>query len=328
MTASSPRRHPPARRRAPDLTRWAALAFSALAAAAVLAMFASLLLESIPAWRHSGWGYLTGKVWFYRGELFGILPMVYGTVVVAAIALPLAGVLGIGGAIFSAELLPPKARFPFKVAVEILAGVPSVIYSILGLVLLRGWIYDLFTRLAPAGEGPISGDTLATGGVLLAVMILPTVTTLADDALRGVPAAQRGAARALGLTRAETVLSVSLPQAWPGLVAALLLGLGRALGETIAVFLVIGRMDNQLPAGLLDVSPLLEPGQTLTTKLGGSETFLAYGAPLHWAAISGLAVVLLVMVAAVTLAAVRLAGVRLGGPPEAPAALPGEAAGG
>ena len=270
------------------------------------------MLESLPVWRHSGGGYLTGGVWFYRGEVFGILPMVYGTAVVAGIALPLAAVLGIGGAVFSAELLPPAARFPFKVAVEILAGVPSVIYGILGLVVLRGWIYELFTRLAPPGEGPLSGDTLATGGVLLAVMILPTVTTLADDALRGVPAAQRSAARALGLTRAETVLSVSLPQAWPGLVAALLLGLGRALGETIAVFLVVGRMDNQLPAGLLDLSPLLGPGQTLTTKLGGSETFIAYGDPLHWAAISGLAVVLLAMVTAATLGAVRLTGVRLG----------------
>ena len=92
-------------------------------------------------------------------------------------------------------------------------------------------------------------------------MILPTVVTLADDALRGVPASQRQAAQALGLTRTETILSVSLPQALPGLLAAVLLGLGRALGETIAVFMVVGRQDNQWPERLLSLRPLLEPGR-------------------------------------------------------------------
>jgi phosphate transport system permease protein len=124
--------------------------------------------------------------------------------------------------------------------------------------------------------------------------------TLADDALQGVPGSQRRAARALGLTRAETTVSVVLPQAWGGLVAALLLGLGRALGETIAVFLVVGRQDNQWPEKLLSLRPLAEPGQTLTSKLGGSETFLAFGDPLHWAAMMGLAVVLLGLVMTVT----------------------------
>src|SRR6185436_7713893 len=146
-----------------------------------------------------------------------------------------------------------------------------------------------------------TGDTLLTAGILLAVMILPTVVTLADDALRGVPASQRQAAQALGLTRTEAILAVSLPQALPGLLAAVLLGLGRALGETIAVFMVVGRQDNQWPESLLSLRPLLEPGQTLTTKLGGTETFIAYSEPLHWAAMVGLALVLLLLVLGVTL---------------------------
>ncbi|MGH8005932.1 MAG: PstC family ABC transporter permease, partial [Candidatus Binatia bacterium] len=155
---------------------------------------------------------------------------------------------------------------------------------------------------------PLSGDTLLTAGVLLAVMILPTVMTLSDDALRGVPGAQRAAARGLGLTQTEVVLGVSLPQALPGIVAATLLGLGRALGETIAVFLVVGRQDNQWPATLFSLRPLIAAGQTLTSKLGGSETNIAYGDPLHWAAMVGLGLILLGMVATVTLVGAWLAG--------------------
>jgi phosphate transport system permease protein len=142
--------------------------------------------------------------------------------------------------------------------------------------------------------------------VLLAVMILPTVMTLADDALRGVSAAQRHAARGLGLTSSEVAWHVSLPQASRGLVAALLLGLGRALGEAIAVFLVVGRQDNQWPEKLLSLQPLIESGQTITTKLAGSETNIAYANPVHWGAICGLSLILMVMVAGITLASAVL----------------------
>jgi phosphate transport system permease protein len=139
--------------------------------------------------------------------------------------------------------------------------------------------------------------------VLLAVMVLPTIVTFSDDALRAVPAAQRRAARALGLTRSEVILHVALPQARRGLGAALLLGLGRAMGETIAVFLVVGRQDNQLPAHWFSLRPMLEAGQTLTSKLGGSETNIAYGDPLHWAAIVGLGVILFVITGGLTVLA-------------------------
>jgi phosphate transport system permease protein len=222
--------------------------------------------------------------------------MIYGTVVVALIALVLAAPLGFGAAIFTAEYLPRRARLAVKVLIELLAGVPSVIYGLLGILLLRDWVYDVFAKF-----DPLSGDTLLTAGILLAVMILPTIVTLSDDALRGVSSAQRRAARGLGLTRAETVLAVAIPQAKRGLGAALLLALGRALGETIAVFLVVGRQDNNLPAHWLSLRAWLDSGQTITSKLGGSETNIAYGDPLHWAAIVGLALILLVMTGGVTL---------------------------
>lgn len=290
--------------RPPGLLRWTVLAGAGLAAASFAGLVAVVVAESLPVWGHRGaGGYLLGARWFYRAGEFGALPMIYGTAAVAAIAVLLATPLGIGAAIFSAEYLRGRARLAVKGVVELLAGVPSVVFGLLGVLLLRGWIYRLLTPFEP-----LSGDTLLTGGVLLAVMILPTVMSLADDALRGVPAGQRKAARALGLTRAEAVVRIGLPQALPGLVAAVLLALGRALGETIAVFLVIGRQDNQLPAGWLDPRPLAEAGQTLTSKLGGSETFLAVGDPLHWAAIVGLAVLLLAMTLGVTLAGGALVG--------------------
>jgi phosphate transport system permease protein len=290
---------PPRRRW--SATRWMSYGFSTLAVGFLLAMIVLFIVQSIPVWGYEGAGFLFGKKWFYRQSQFGALPMIYGSVVVSFLALVLAAPVGIGAAIFCAELVPSGLRLTVKVIVELLAGIPSVVYGLLGILFLRDWVYRV---LAPFD--PLNGDTLLTAGILLAVMILPTVMTLSDDALRGVPAVQRLAARGLGLTQTEAVLSVSLPQAWRGMIAAVLLALGRALGETIAVFLVVGRQDNQWPVNLWSLRPFIESGQTLTSKLGGSETNIAYGDPLHWAAMVGLGLLLLAMVVAVTLIGARL----------------------
>jgi phosphate transport system permease protein len=276
-------------------TRAASLGFTACAALFLAGMLGLFLWQSLPAWRRFGFHYVAGTRWFFRQEEFGILPMIYGTFAVSAIALLLAAPLGIGAAIFIAEMLPSRWRIAVKVVVELLAGVPSVVYGLLGILFLRDWIYRVLTPF-----DPLSGDTLLTAGVLLAVMILPTIVTLSDDALRGASISQRIAARGLGLTRMEAILAIALPQARRGIFAAVLLALGRALGETIAVFLVVGRQDNVLPKNLFSLRPLIEAGQTLTSKLGGSETNIAYGDPLHWAAIVGLGVVLLAIVAGIT----------------------------
>ncbi|MDQ3198326.1 MAG: phosphate ABC transporter permease subunit PstC [Verrucomicrobiota bacterium] len=285
------------RGRAPSLTKSVSFAFSGLALLTLATLALIFLVQSLPVWRQEGLGYITGTKWFYRADIFGALPMIYGTIVVAFIALLLAAPIGIGAAVFTSEFLPQRMRLAVKITIELLAGVPSVVYGLLGILFLRNWIYDLFARFEP-----LSGDTLLTAGVLLGVMILPTVMTLADDALRGVPADQRRAARSLGLKATETVLGISLPQAKRGLIAALLLGLGRALGETIAVYLVVGRQDSNLPENIFSVRAWLEAGQTLSTKLGGSETNIAYGGSLHWAAMVGLALILMAMVLAVTMA--------------------------
>ena len=282
-------------RRRPDPLRIAAFGFSAVAFAAFAGLIAVFVFEAWPFVRAQGVTGLFGIRWSFRSERFGALPMIYGSLAVSAVALALAAPIGLGAAIFLSEVLPRRARVAAKVGVELLAGVPSVVYGLLGVLLLR----DVAVRLLKPFD-PISGDTLATGGILLAVMILPTVVSLGDDALAAVPRSRRTAARALGLGRAETILRAVVPEALPGLASALLLGLGRALGETIAVFLVVGRQDNQWPERLFVLEPLARAGQTVTSKLGGSETSLAYGDPIHWGALLGLGLLLLATVAALS----------------------------
>lgn len=284
-------------RRALSITKALSYGFSAFAVGALVFMVVLFVWQSIPVWRHEGFGFLSGKEWFYRDALFGAAPMIYGTAIVSFIALLLAAPIGIGAGMFIAEYLPARVRFAAKITIELLAGVPSVVYGLLGILFLRDWMYRALTPF-----DPLSGDTLLTAGVLLAVMILPTLMTLSEDALRSVSAAQRTAARGLGLTRTEAMLWVALPQARRGILAAVLLALGRALGETVAVFLVVGRQDNRWPENLLSPRLWTEAGQTLTSKLGGSETNIAYGGQLHWAAMIGLGLVLLLIVGVVTYA--------------------------
>lgn len=288
------------RRPRPDAIRALSLVFATLAAGSLVAIAGFLLVKSIPALRHEGLGLFTKNHWAFRKEAFGAAAMLYGTAVVSAVALVLAAPIGLGAALFTSEICPPHVRLAVKLLVELLAGIPSVVYGLLGVLFLRNWMSSFFERMS--WDAP-SGDTLLTAGVLLAVMILPTVATLADDALQSVPSRARDAARGLGLTRAETVVSVVFPQALPGLVGALLLALGRALGETIAVFLVVGRAENKLPANLFSLRPLLDAGQTITSKLGGAETNIAVGNTLHTSALLALGLILLATVLVLTVAA-------------------------
>jgi len=278
-----------------DLTRTTAGTLALAVLAVLVGMGALCFWQSVPVWKSEGiGGFLTGKQWFYRHERYGLWTMLFGTGAVALIAMLVAVPLGLGAAIFTSEFLSPKTRLVVKALVELLAGVPSVVYGLLGVLLLRNWIYE--------GLDLRTGDTLLTGGILLGIMVLPTVMTLCDDALQAVPARFRRAARGLGLTRQETILHAVLPQARSAILASILLGFGRATGETIAVFLVIGRQDNRAP----DFSALVSPGQTLTSKLGGSELNIAYGDSLHWGAMMGVASVLLLISILVTVGGRRL----------------------
>lgn len=190
-----------------------------------------------------------------NGE-FGLISMLYGTAVVTIIAMILAVPLGIYAAVFTSEILPDKYRFVVKSILELLAGIPSIIFGLIGVAFLSIWFQDLFDLQ--------SGRTLLTAGVLLSIMILPTIITLTDDALHNIPEKYRETAKGLGLYNFEIIKGILMPIAKRDVKSAILLAFGRALGETMAVMLVIGSID-KLPSPLFN---WLSPGQTITSKLG------------------------------------------------------------
>lgn len=271
---------------------WITGAAALLSAGTVILLFLSLVWESVPVFRSEGFSFFWGAEW-YAGEVYGALPMVFGSLVVTGLAVLLVLPFALGSAIFTSEFLAGRARLFVKAMMELLAGVPGIVYGLIGMALLTVWVRDVF--------GLIDGNTLFTAGLLLAVMILPTVMTLAEDALRAVPGEARDVALALGLTRMETVWRVVVPQALPGLAGALFLGLGRAMGETIAVMLVIGGID-RIPRPWYN---LFAPGQNIPSKIG-REAAESLGFDLQWSALIALGLVLFVMVMSLTAIGQRL----------------------
>jgi phosphate transport system permease protein len=144
------------------LTLFLSFGFSGIAVTFLTIMLGMFVWQSILVWRHEGFDYLIGKQWFFRDHQFGALPMIYGTIIVALIALMLAAPIGIGTAVFASEFLSGRLRLPVKIAVELLAGIPSVVYGLLGVLFLREWVYKALTPF-----DPLSGDTLLTAGLLL-----------------------------------------------------------------------------------------------------------------------------------------------------------------
>jgi phosphate transport system permease protein len=203
--------------------------------------------QSLPALRHGGLGFVTSTSWAPDSGEFGALSFVYGTVVTSALALAIAVPLAVGVALFLTELAPARARAVLAGAVDLLAAVPSVVYGLWGVLVLAPWlgahVWAPVSRaaggLAPFA-GPATGSSYATAAIVLAIMTLPIVSALTREVVATVPRSQREAALALGATRWEVVRLAVLPHARAGIIGAVMLGLGRALGETIAVALVIG----------------------------------------------------------------------------------------
>lgn len=243
---------------------------------------------------HVDWlALISDPTWSPVSGAFGALAMIYGSVVVCVLALVLAVPVGWAAAIALSEYLPPRLARALRLSVELLAAVPSIVYGLIGIMVIRPFVAGL-------GDVP-GGDSLLAAGIVLAVMIMPTIVAVSVDALAAVPDRYREAAYSLGLTRREVIRSAVLPRARAGMRAGLLLGLARALGEAIAVFLVVGRADGRLPESLGEFfSSLVHPGQTLTTKLTGPEPMLAGTSGPHFAALCGLGILLLVLVAAAT----------------------------
>jgi len=230
------------------------LAFRALSAAFALAVVVVLLMLGAQmahtAWQsitHFGVGFITGTNWDPVRDVFGALPFMYGTVVSSLLALLLAVPVALGVALFLTELAPIALREPLAFMVELLAAVPSVVYGLWGIFALAPLLRDhvepvLASTLGflPLFQGPHQGYGMLSGGTILAIMILPTIASVSREVLRSVPDHFREGALALGATPWESIRDVVLPIARSGLVGAVILGLGRALGETMAITMVIG----------------------------------------------------------------------------------------
>ena len=233
-----------------------------------LCIFFVLLVYSWDAITGQGWSLFTFN-WHPATGQYGILSMLYGSCIVTLIALVLAVPVGLLTALYIAEILPNQYRIIIKSILELLAGIPSILYGLIGVAFVSTWL-EQWLLLS-------SGRTILTAGLLLAIMILPTLITLSEDAFHNVPDQYRETARGLGLYRYEIILRCVLPMAKPDIVSAILLALGRALGETMAVMLVIGGID-KIPQPVFN---LLMPGQTITSKLGREMEEAAFGS-LHF----------------------------------------------
>ena len=219
---------------------------SVLALAALIIW--QLFFESRESITTFGWGFLTGTNWNAVTRVFGAAPAIYGTLVSSLIAIILAVPVSLGAAIFLSEMAPPWLRHPASFLVESLAAIPSVIFGLWGIYVLIPWIRNPVEKFLgghlsflPLFSGPPFGVGMLAAGIILAIMVLPIITAIARDSLLAVPSTQREAMLALGATKWEMISRAVLQYCRSGLVGAVLLGLGRALGETMAVTMVIGK---------------------------------------------------------------------------------------
>ncbi len=223
---------------------------AALAAAVVLLLVLilwQLVTGSRPAISAFGFSFLVSREWDPVREVFGALPFLYGTIVSSLVALAIALPFSLGVAVFLAELAPWWLRGPAGLLVELLAAIPSVVYGLWGIFVLVPWLREVvepflgrYLGFLPLFQGPPLGVGLLAGGFILAIMIIPIISAIVREVLLAVPRSQREGMLALGATRWETVRMVVLPYGRAGIVGGVLLGLGRALGETMAVTMVIG----------------------------------------------------------------------------------------
>ena len=247
------------------------------------------------------------------GAQFGILPLVFGTVVSSAIALVLAIPISVGGAILLVERLPPQLQGALSVFLELLAGIPSVVFGLWGVYTFGPFLsHNVYRWIADLGipwlRGPIgAGQGLLTASLVLAVMVIPVIASTVRELLRSVPQTAKEGAFALGLTRSESVRLVTLPFVRNGIVASSLLGLGRALGETIAVLLISGNLLNAYPHSIFGTFSSM--AATIAAFLDSALTDPT-GMGLHTLAELGLT---LLAISLVTNFAGRLIGRRLAG---------------
>jgi phosphate transport system permease protein len=279
---------------------------------ALLALIGVLLYaNSRLTWETFGLGFITGQTWDPVAGIYGAFPFIVGTILAALIAVILAAPIGIFTAIYLSELAPGRLATPLTFMIELLAAIPSVVIGLWGVFILapflRGtveaWIVSVFGWIPFLG-GPTYGIGLFSAGVILTIMFLPTIVTISREVIGAVPGSQREAMFALGATRWEVIRRAVVPFARSGIIGAVILGLGRALGETMAVTMVIGNKD-AIPNSLFDQT------QTIASKIATSFSEATVG--IQTSSLIALGLVLLVMTIIMNVIA-RLLVWRVAGP--------------
>ena len=296
-----------------DVAFRAATWFFALFVLALLFGIVAALLEgALPAFQAFGWNFIVDSTWDPVKKIFGAFPLIYGTLVTSAIAMLFGVPLAFGVAIFITELCPPWLKRPVGTLIELLAAIPSIIYGIWGLFVLapllqthvQPMLIDSLGKLPWIGalfEGPPLGIGMLTAGVILAIMVLPFMASVFRDVFETVPTVLKESAYGIGATTAEVIWNIVLPSTRAGVIGGIMLGLGRALGETMAVTFVIGN------AHIAGVS-LFSAGTTISATLANE--FSEADSPMYVSALLGSGFVLSVMTLLV-LAAAKYMLVRL-----------------
>ncbi len=265
---------------------------------AIFFLLGFLLFDAVPAFLEIGiLNILTGLRWDPTAFIpkYGAFPLIIGTLLVTLGSMIIAIPLGIGSAIYISELATPRLKKLLKPAVELLAGVPSVVYGFFGLVVLVQWIQVSFDV--------VSGESVLTGSILLGIMALPTIISVSEDAISSVPRFYKEGSLALGATHWQTISRILVPAALSGITAAIILGIGRAVGETMAVMMVTGNAA-VIPSPIWDI---LSPVRTLTGTLGIEMGEVAIGS-LHYHALFAVAVILLAITLVINIAATVILG--------------------
>lgn len=241
-----------------------------------------LLTQGLPILKYvSIKDFLFGLHWYptHTEPDFGILPMIYGSLVVTIGALILATPLGVMSALYIAEVAPSSLKEILKPIIELLAGVPSVVYGLFGALFIAPLIQKLFNLP--------TGLTVLSASIILGIMVLPTITSIVEDAFSSIPKEYSEAALALGATKWETMTKITLPAASSGIVTGIILGLGRAIGETMAVLMVAGGSANI-------TFSIFKPARTMTATIAAEMAETVVGSE-HYYALFGIAVVLFIM---------------------------------
>jgi len=283
----------------------------ALAGASVLIILAAMLISTTvdawPVFQHSGWSFITSADWdpgISRTEItgsYGALTFILGTLITSAIALLIAVPLAIGCGLSLTNIAPPAIRNPLTYAIDLLAAVPSVVYGLWGLLFfvpifvrpVLKTVSDTFGDVVPFLSGPVVTYNYATAGIVLAIMVLPIITAVTREVMSNTPVTEIHGAYALGSTRWEMMRDIVMPRARPGIIGATMLGLGRALGETVAVAMLIGG-SQRMP------TTLFQGGQSMAGVI--AITFQE-ASPENIKALLGVGVVLFVITVIVNMAA-------------------------